>query len=171
METKVFEIFIRFFENLRSMYIEAIKTYCQIITVECKSMRLVFSCSILDFSFHLSESTDKSGIIWRECEICCFRHSRESSCVCGWWRGNPGFWGFWIASFLAMTESCYFRSSNTCILDIWTTISLKRKCLIPIKCDIFVTILRKVWIFDSTDSDGFDIFWRELIISCSSFFF
>lgn len=121
METKVFEIFIRFFENLRSMYIEAIKAYCQIITVECKSMRLVFSCSILDFSFHLSESADKGRIIWREAHILDIRI----------------FW-FDILSF------CHLCSSNTGILDIWTTISLKRKCLIPIKCDIFFTILRKV---------------------------
>ncbi len=48
-KSEILEILIRFFENLWSMDVEAIEAYCEIITVECESMRLVCVCCCLDF--------------------------------------------------------------------------------------------------------------------------
>ncbi len=62
-QPEIFEILISFFENLRSMDIEAIEAYSEIITVECKSMRLVCVGCHLDFLLHLCKCTDECRIV------------------------------------------------------------------------------------------------------------
>ena len=69
IQSQIFEILVSFFENLRSMYVEAIETYSKIIAVESECMRLVCVGCHLDLLLHLGKCTDECSVILREIQI------------------------------------------------------------------------------------------------------
>lgn len=120
------------------MDVEAIEAYSEVIAVECKSMWLVGVSCCLDLRFHLSKSADEGGVVWREYQWFVILRNEESMFLAFWILRTPRVL---LRAQLRMTDTSYLRSSHTRILDIWSRVSLKTQSLVPIKGNIFFSIL------------------------------